>query len=305
MICKHCKTVNSDNARFCRCCGAKLTAKRNPAFLICVLSLLVIGLIVFMVFENRRSELHNDDRTDSMIVNQVSERFPNDSVTDEQESTDELYVETKILSKHFGDSFIEIEFPTSGNPILLRNIYEWMNESFGGTYQGNQNDFKLMFEYYFKKQRESIGPDEFCKTKIKKVYENSVVVSFLEEAENYADGVHSFESTKGATFRKSDGKLFSIKFINDFSSLRASFVCGLKDYFKVNSDNELLEKLQNVQSIEEIPLPTENPWITEKGVTFIYAPYEIACYAEGSPSFDIPIQEVAHCVSSTAKTFFE
>lgn len=306
MICKRCNASNSDNARFCRNCGAKLRNGRSFTPFICVLLLVLVVLIVFVVIENQKNE-HDDDRAHSMIDTPVTECLDEDSVTVENEDavTEELCIETKVLNKHFGDSFMEIEFPVSGSPVLLQNIYEWMNESFGGSYQGGQNDFQSMVEYYYERQRDAMESNEYCKIKIKKIYENSVVISFLKESEIYAGGVHSLESTQGATFRKMDGKLFSINFINDFSGLRPSIVLGLKGNFNVGSDDELLERLLNIQTIEEIPRPTENPWITEKGVTFLYEPYEIACYAEGSPFCVVPIQKVAHCVSSTAKTFFE
>ena len=31
MICKHCKTINSDDAKFCRCCGVKFLTNQFKA----------------------------------------------------------------------------------------------------------------------------------------------------------------------------------------------------------------------------------------------------------------------------------
>ena len=83
---------------------------------------------------------------------------------------------------------------------------------------------------------------------------------------------------------------------------------GLKKYFGVGTEDELMDNLQlnnELYNINNLPLPETDPWITKDGVFFSYAPYEIASYAAGAPSFVIPISKVKNHVTSTAKTFFD
>lgn len=82
----------------------------------------------------------------------------------------------------------------------------------------------------------------------------------------------------------------------------------MKKYFGVVTDDELMDNLQlnnELYNINNLPLPETDPWITKDGVFFSYAPYEIASYAAGAPSFVIPISKVKNHVTSTAKTFFD
>ena len=49
MICKHCKTINSDDAKFCRCCGNKLKSKSSCPKVIYMLALLLISIVIYFV----------------------------------------------------------------------------------------------------------------------------------------------------------------------------------------------------------------------------------------------------------------
>ena len=51
-----------------------------------------------------------------------------------------------------------------------------------------------------------------------------------------------------------------------------------------------------------IPLPSWNPYPDGKGgLVFTYQQYEIASYAEGMPSFTIPVKEVVAFLSEDAR----
>ena len=41
-----------------------------------------------------------------------------------------------------------------------------------------------------------------------------------------------------------------------------------------------------------LPLPATDPWLTKKGVSFIYQQYEIAPYAAGMPSFVLAYDDI-------------
>ena len=57
-------------------------------------------------------------------------------------------------------------------------------------------------------------------------------------------------------------------------------------------------------SIDELPLPDFEPYLTEQGVTFIYQPYEISYYAAGKPEFTIPYNVVKPYLKAQAIELF-
>ena len=306
MICKHCKTPNSENAKFCRHCGQRLKKRRFLIWAIIVMFLLIIGIVVLVVPDDNTSPVYDEK-------NILFDENPIDADTTDCYNIDvdtggcyDSNVKINTLLKNNGDSFMEIDFPITKNQILFSNIIEWINEELGGDYQGAPNDLNSMFEHYYMKQREDLTEqDYYSKIEIKKIYENAAIVTFIKSWDSYYGGAHPLGYTKGATFRKTDGKVLSMNSIFDHDGMLTYIVEGLKSYFNVYSDSELLERLSDITRVDLIPFPENNPWITNQGIVFTYAPYEIACYAEGSPSFCIPIDKVLPFFSSTSKSFFQ
>lgn len=79
---------------------------------------------------------------------------------------------------------------------------------------------------------------------------------------------------------------------------------GLKQYVestgqKVNDDKQLAEVLFINNDVNYLPLPETPPYLTEKGMAFIYQPYEIAPYAVGSISFTIPYENLKPFLTET------
>lgn len=209
------------------------------------------------------------------------------------------------LSKSEGKSSLKVDFPKCSNQVLQQNILEWINEQLGGTYEGDLNNNDAMFNHYAS-QLGSVdeGYGEYSKTALTKAYEDDYIVTYQDDSEFYGGGIHGIGTVLGKTFRKSDGKVFTNSFIT-FYKLRDSAVRGLKRYFEVSSDEDLLGRLQiEGNSLDELPPPSNDPWIMGDGVHFLYTPYEIACYADGSPTFTVSINDIKSAVNATAKTFF-
>ncbi len=57
-------------------------------------------------------------------------------------------------------------------------------------------------------------------------------------------------------------------------------------------------------SIDGLPLPGSEPDLTERGVTFIYQPYEISYYAAGKPEFTIPSDAIRPYLTPQAVELF-
>lgn len=213
---------------------------------------------------------------------------------------------TNRLSKSVGKSSMKIDFPECANVVLKQNILEWINEQLGGTYEGDINDNDAMFNHYAADLNTiDDGYGQFSRIALTKAYEDDYVVTYLDDSEFYEGGAHGMGLDSGKTFRKSDGKVFNNSFIS-FYKLKDYAIRGLKKYFDVSSDDELLEQLLiGDNSLETLPPPSVDPWIMGDGVHFTYTPYEIAPYSAGCPSFTISIENIKPAVNATAKTFFE
>lgn len=206
-------------------------------------------------------------------------------------------------------SSIDCDYPVAGNPTLVQNIREWINDRLGGSYEGDLNNAEAMFNFYAKNLSEDEeGMQVLSVTEIKKVYENTKIVTFTCSGYTCLEGAaHGVGGEIGATFRKSDGKLFTADMVPSVynQEMQAFIKKGLKEYFEITSDSELKEYLIDVNNLNEIPLPSTDPWITEKGVNFSYMPYEIASYAAGQPSFVVPTKDIKKNTNTAGKTFFE
>ena len=273
----------------------------GKTLLIALLVAAVIGVIYVM---NQSSAVNMPD-----VVTEDNMPIPYEEPLNEAPSNNDL--KTKRYSKEVdsstGTNKLNIDYPTSGNAILLQNIREWINEELGGTYDGDLNDGATFFAYYTK-GLDNNEEDGYSTTDIKKANETSKIITYIKDCYAYAGGAHGYGFAVGVTFRKIDGKKFSKDMIMRPYAIQNDIIAGLKKYFGVVTDDELMDNLQlnnELYNINNLPLPETDPWITKDGVFFSYAPYEIASYAAGAPSFVIPISKVKNHVTSTAKTFFD
>lgn len=279
--------------------------KRHKGFAIAaavVAALAVVGDIGVLVADGRSG--HAAAPADTLATDSL------ESVAEEETPAEELTVGTVDRRQKHGESSLEIQYPVSGNPILVQNIREWMNEQLGGTYEQSLDDTDAFFRHYARELgKVDTGYGEYAQNRIYKEYENDLIVTFLHYSSFYGGGAHGISATTGVTFRKSDGKIFSNDLIREYYKLKPAMARGLRGYFGVSSDEELMERLQleasgSTGTIDDIPAPSNNPWITAEGIVFLYVPYEIACYADGSPNFVLPVSEVEPYVMATAKSFF-
>lgn len=326
-VCPVCGAPHAPDATECAVCGCRFepradsgvpssdagatapspaaAPKRRKGFAIAaavVAVLAVVGGVIVLVTGGKSG--HDATLADTLAADSV------ESVAEEETPAEELTVGTVVKRYKHGESFLEIQYPVSGNPVLVQNIREWMNEQLGGSYERSLDDADAFIRHYGKGlDTLDTGYGEYAQDKIYKEYENDRIVTFLHYSSFYGGGVHGISATIGVTFRKSDGKIFTNDLIREYYKLRPAIVRELRNYFNVSSDEELMGNLQlgdpsYTYTIDDIPVPKSNPWITAEGIVFLYAPYEIACYAAGSPTFTLPVSEVEPYVTATAKSFF-
>lgn len=281
----------------------KKNNKRNTVF-VCLAALFAILCVVFLT----------RNKTDSANAAADTLAADTDTVAVEKPVVEDTNVATTTYAQEVKGKMestkLKMEFPTSGPEILLQNIREWISESLGGKYNGDLADGKALFDYYFKEMSREMTADEYemyNQVEIRKLYEDSKIVTFVYEGYAYAEGgAHGMQTTKGATFRKSDGRKFTARLLDGSYKYQDEIKAGLKKYFDVSTDDQLMEQLMLDDAAGgEIPFPSNDPWITDKGVVFCYPPYEIACYAAGMPTFTLPASVIKAKSAATTETFFE
>lgn len=209
-----------------------------------------------------------------------------------------------------GQSSIEVLWPVGGDSATVDSIRGWINEQLGGTYQGPLADDGAMMAHYARQiDTLDTGYGEYSTDRIAPCYEDSRAVTLLYDNYLYLGGAHGLGCQLGATFRKQDGRRLGKDMIRDTAALHALLVKGLKTYFGVSTDADLLAGLQLGGSLEpstttdSIPLPESEPWLMGDGVVFRYAPYEIACYAAGAPTVTIPASQIAPLLTQEGRSF--
>ena len=223
-----------------------------------------------------------------------------------------------------GEYKIIVDFPTSGNPILVNAIREYISESLGisyagemennmqGSYDGDLSNGQKMIDYYFdlkykefKKAHDLMAenmtgdvPTFASETEIHFLYETDKFVTY--DMKKYEDmgGAHGGTFISGMTFRKSDGRRVEWDLFT--KSMQDVIKKGLKKYFEVNTDEELENSL-SLENTYMLPLPATPPVFTKEGVMFTYQQYEIAAYAAGLPSFIVPYDEAKSLMNTTGK----
>lgn len=143
--------------------------------------------------------------------------------------------------------------------------------------------------------------------KIGKTTDAPDFVVYYSQTYCYYGGAHGGIIGTGAmTFAKPSGNKIQ-NFLNPeaTAALQPLIRKGLLQYYSyvgdTITDKELSERLQIQGTI--IPQPQQTPFPNAAGdsLTFTYGQYEIACYADGMPSFTLSVKELAPYLSSEAK----
>lgn len=163
------------------------------------------------------------------------------------------------------------------------------------TWENDYQEMKKMSEEMDFEMRDSLNyyqslSDTVC-------YEGQNLLSFQVRSYNYSGGAHGMTS------------LLSYVVTLDGVQLKEQdlFQEGYYDALKNIILNKILLQ-NNVKSIDELPelgyintegiVPNENFYITDKGITYVYVPYEIACYAMGISEVFLSYSEISHLLKA-------
>ncbi len=128
---------------------------------------------------------------------------------------------------------------------------------------------------------------------------------FLSQSYIYMGGAHGGLTGQGYfTFDRKDGSL--VREMVDPSrveEMQPLLVKGLLSYYDsfggTMTEEALRERLQIEGTL--IPLPAWTPYPDGDALTFVYQQYEIACYADGMPSFTLPLEEIDPYLTPAAR----
>ena len=215
---------------------------------------------------------------------------------------------------------IHVEYPVSGNAVLVDSLRKYIAEVLGVDAKlANNKDalLKAAVDKGYATMKESRKemlvdrseiPPFYYDYQITKIAEGNDYLTMHSKYEEFQGGAHGGAIAIGTTFRKSNGKRMGWNMLKNTASpqFRNLIKKGLKDYFKeageeVVTDEQLKDNLIIEGGIENLPLPQNPPTLEKNGMLFCYQQYEIAAYAIGMPSFILSFDELLPFLTEEAK----
>ena len=141
--------------------------------------------------------------------------------------------------------------------------------------------------------------------KLEKIIDTTAYVVFQSLNYIYMGGAHGGVTGEGfLTFAKKTGQPIEAMLAPGCTAdIQPLLVKGLLGYYAEcdvkMSEEELKEHLQLEGDL--IPLPAWTPYPTADGLHFVYQQYEIASYADGMPSFTLPVDDVQAWLTPEAR----
>lgn len=204
---------------------------------------------------------------------------------------------------------IKVDYPVSGNPVLLRRARTFIMEALEfdfqsagpsmGRYNGNPSEGQAVVNYYgdrsvvLLKEKRSASEWKSMEedTEIKKIAENDYYITFEVIKIGWYTPVNATVLCYGASFRKSDGK-------------RLNIITNSQDpkYKKLLNDNFPEEEKGFLYDPDmDIPIPHTEPYLLQSGVRFVYQKREITAPDAEYVQEDIPYPLIRQFLSNEVK----
>lgn len=146
----------------------------------------------------------------------------------------------------------------------------------------------------------SFNWESLSETKV--VHNDNFLLSLQVSRYQFTGGAHGFSSTELRVLDLKNGvriKLSDIFQANYKTLLSKIIEQKVRAYFKIADNESLEEGGMLVSNIE----PTENFYLTDKGIGFIYNPYEIAAYSYGTVEIYMIYDELEKILNESAITW--
>lgn len=219
---------------------------------------------------------------------------------------------TQSLNNNTAEINVQVDYPQKAES--LENLQRQVADLLLPDYQGNLDDGKALVEKFAEAKNKELSEtmSEFGgETSFKAIYivsvketaQTSQFVTMEKDAYIYTGGAHGISEWNAITLKKSDGKqlkdilndnINSPEFKNLLKQGVEAYFTQIKgavdkcDFQPITLQNEVFEDF----AVNDLPLPAQKPFLTDKGVGFAYMPYEISWYANGRIAFVLPYSEM-------------
>lgn len=274
--------------------------KKTLAIIVGLILLLIIGFFGIKSILCSEADYSSEGRT-------VATTSSNYAVETECQETD-IFTndDTEILVR------TEVDMPTiTGNEMLNSGVQDWANnyvelaESFRSEYSDFSYDYLEYTEpytdsefygtdypiYFYSRHVVYIPEDDGF---LKKPRADDKVLSLIYNSYSETGGAHGFSSFDGASFDVETGELLSFEAIaTDYDSFSNKVLTIII--------NEIEVKAQEIYIFEDYEDTIYSLWyddattwyMSDTGLVFIYSPYTLATYADGSIVVEVPYEDVA------------
>jgi hypothetical protein len=242
---------------------------------------------------------------------------------DSIETANENIVTVETVKFEKNDSTAEvsllIQWPMEGNKTLVDSLRHHIADLLDSEIDGpkaietyGESLFENLSEDWHSVYDEMEPEDRmgaFSKTHdITVLAETDRYITYYYHTYMFGGGAHGYTTEVGFTFRKNDGR--QILLIADTKSpgLATLIKEGIKGFFSEGAENpitdeELLDYLfaEDVDDLDNLPLPANPPYLTKTGLVMLYTQYEIAPYSSGIITFEIPFDKIRPYLTDEAK----
>ena len=247
-----------------------------------------------------------------------------DSIKADTLTEDDSYIEVETVKFEKSDSTAEVsvlvQWPTTGDKVIVDSLRHHICDLLGDDFIDGPEAIKKYGQNLFESQQEEwhgvydeMEPDErmgaFSKThEITMLAQTKQYVTYFYETYMYGGGAHGYLTQVGFTFRKSDGRQIPLLKNTNSPKLAKIIKEGVRRHFsespnKPLSDDELLEFLfaEEKSALNHLPLPGNPPYLSDKGMVFLYTQYEIGPYSSGIIKFEVPFKDILPFMTDEAK----
>lgn len=224
---------------------------------------------------------------------------------------------------------ITADVPQKGDKRLANSVREWLDEQLGGCSEPHSLKSDEFIARYgqalideAKKETEEIDDDTYSPDyewviALRKTDETREYVTYEHIRYAYTGGAHGSTLQNGMTFRKCDGRRFGWDMFRSGYTLSESG--RLHDTLSALLKSAILTQYLDEEGkpYEEgmffldddaprsFPHPQTAPYLTSKGVRFVYQEYEIGPYCIGRPTCTLPYDQVKDLLTPTARALCE
>ena len=279
-----------------------------PIVLCCIL----VAGVVWGILNNSSSQ----NNQESLVITVDSVVDIIDPVDEEPVPNISFSIRPVSCSRETDDinTSVSIDFPLTDNESLQETIVSYIinaltdDFTWGDNprprYHGDMTDGQAIADFFVNEKVKEISEERARDSidsmpwdeeiSIKRICETERLVSY----EVYFGGSHGGVgggTNYGTTFRKVDGQIIRVIEKPSDSRLKSLLI----RYINSNIDSDSKDVLFD-DELRKHPFPAKEPFITDKGVRFIYQKYEIGAGALGIVDITIPFSDIADYMSEEA-----